>query len=45
MRGKTVTFYTALSLLNAASGDMQTDVAITNVSFRNLDEDQIERYL
>ena len=45
MRGKTVTFYTALSLLNAASGDMQTDVAITNVSFRNLDDDQIERYL
>ena len=45
MRGRTVTFYTALSLLNAANGEMQTDVAITNVSFRNLSDDQIERYL
>ena len=27
MRGKTVTFYTALSVLNAATGEMQTDVA------------------
>ena len=45
MRGKTVTFYTALSLLNAATGDMQTDVAITNVGFRNLSDDEIERYL
>ena len=45
MRGKTVTFYTALSLLNAASGEMQTDVAITNVGFRDLSDDEIERYL
>ncbi|MBI5007241.1 MAG: septum formation inhibitor Maf [Nitrosomonadales bacterium] len=45
MRGKTVTFYTALSLLNAANGAMQTDVAITKVSFRELSDDQIERYL
>ena len=45
MRGKTVSFYTALSLLNAATGEMQTDVAITNVSFRNLSDDEIERYL
>jgi septum formation protein len=45
MRGKTVTFYTALSLLNAASGEMQTDVAITRVGFRNLSDDEIERYL
>ena len=45
MRGKTVTFYTALSLLNAASGQMQTDVAITRVSFRDLSDDAIERYL
>jgi septum formation protein len=45
MRGKTVTFYTALSLLNARNGDIQTDVAITNVSFRNLSDAQIERYL
>lgn len=45
MRGKTVTFYTALTLLNASSGEMQTDVATTQVSFRNLNGDQIERYL
>lgn len=45
MRGKTVTFYTALSLLNAATGDIQTDVAITKVGFRNLSDDAIERYL
>jgi len=45
MRGKTVVFYTALSLLNAATGDMQTDVAITKVSYRNLSDDEIERYL
>ncbi|MBU1425937.1 MAG: septum formation inhibitor Maf [Gammaproteobacteria bacterium] len=45
MRGKTVTFYTALSLLNAANGEMQTDVAITKVSFRSLSDEQIERYL
>ena len=45
MRGKTVTFYTALTLLNAASGAMQTDVAITKVSFRDLRNEEIERYL
>ena len=45
MRGKTVTFYTALSVLNAASGEMLTDVAITKVGFRNLSDDEIERYL
>jgi septum formation protein len=45
MRGKTVTFYTAVSLLNAVSGEMQTDVAITHVGFRDLSDDQIERYL
>lgn len=45
MRGKTVDFYTALTLLNAASGEMQTDVAVTKVSFRSLSDDQIERYL
>jgi septum formation protein len=45
MRGKTVEFYTALTLLNAVTGDMQTDVAITKVGFRSLSDDQIERYL
>jgi septum formation protein len=45
MRGKTVEFYTALCLLNAATGEMQTDVAITKVSFRSLSDEQIEHYL
>jgi septum formation protein len=45
MRGRTVIFYTALSLLNAENGEMQTDLAETRVSFRELDDDEIERYL
>ena len=45
MRGKTVSFYTALTLLNARNGDIQTDVAITEVSFRDLSDEQIESYL
>lgn len=45
MRGQTVTFYTALTLLNAPNGDIQTEVAINHVSFRELSDEQIERYL
>jgi septum formation protein len=45
MRGKTVTFYTALALLNARSGAMQTEVAENRVSFRELSDDEIENYL
>lgn len=45
MRGKTVTFYTALSLLNAIDGTMQSDLVETKVSFRQLDDEEIERYL
>lgn len=45
MRGKAVTFYTALSLLNARSGEMQTEVAENRVSFRELSDDEIETYL
>ena len=45
MRGKTVTFYTALSLLNARSGEIQTEVAENRVSFRELSDDEIENYL
>ena len=45
MRGKTVTFYTALSLLNARTGDIQTGVAENRVSFRQLSDDEIETYL
>ncbi len=45
MRGKTVYFYTAVSLLNAQTNDMQTALAETRVSFRDSSDDEIERYL
>jgi len=45
MRGQTVTFYTALTLFNARTGNMQTDVAINNVTYRELTDAQIENYL
>lgn len=45
MRGNIVTFYTALTLLNAKTGNMQTEVAINIVHFRNLTDEQIESYL
>jgi septum formation protein len=45
MRGNTVSFFTALSLLNARTGDMQTEVAETHVTFRQLSDQQIEDYL
>ena len=45
MRGKRVDFYTAVSLLNARTGDMQTALAETRVSFRDLSDNEIERYL
>jgi len=43
--GQTVTFYTALTLLNSASGNIQTDVAINRVHYRHLTDEQIENYL
>lgn len=45
MRGKTVIFYTALTLLNASSGEMQTEVVENRVSFRNYSDEEIESYL
>lgn len=45
MRGQTVTFYTALTLFNARTGNMQTDVAINSVTYRELTDAQIENYL
>lgn len=45
MRGKTVTFYTALTLLNSRTNEMQTEVAINIVHYRDLSDDQIENYL
>ncbi len=45
MRGKTVEFHTALSLLNSATGEIQSEVVTTLVSFRNLRDSAIEAYL
>lgn len=45
MRGKTVSFYTGLCLLNAETGRLQSDVATYEVTFRALNDDQIENYL
>lgn len=45
MRGKTVDFYTAVSLFNSRTKEMQTALAETKVRFRDLSDDEIERYL
>ena len=45
MRGKTTIFYTALALLNAGTGNMQTAVAENHVALRDLSDDEIEAYL
>ncbi len=43
--GKTVTFYTGLCLLDSASGRIQSLCEPFLVHFRNLDRQQIERYI
>lgn len=45
MRGKTTCFYTALTLLNSHTGQMQTEVAENLVTLRNLTDEEIEGYL
>ncbi len=45
MRGREVTFYSALCLLNAATGNMQSEVVPTLVKFRNYSDQTIENYL
>jgi len=45
MRGQTVTFYTALTLFNALTGDIQTEVAVNRVNYREITDTQIESYL
>ena len=45
MRGKTTCFYTALSLLNSKTGNMQTEVAENQVTLRDLSDTEIEAYL
>ncbi|MCV6604877.1 MAG: Maf family nucleotide pyrophosphatase [Porticoccaceae bacterium] len=43
--GNTVKFHTGLCIHNSISGEQQTDVVTTTVHFRQLSEDEIERYL
>ncbi|MGX8882925.1 Maf family nucleotide pyrophosphatase [Methylovorus sp. SPW-M1] len=45
MRGREVTFHSALCLYNAATGTMQADVVPYVVEFRMLSDAQIETYL
>jgi septum formation protein len=45
MRGKTVIFQTALSVICLATGFEQTDLAAVKVTFRDLTDDEIESYL
>lgn len=45
VQGQTVTFYTALALLNTSNGNIQTEVAVNHVHYRKLTDAQIENYL
>ena len=45
MRGREVTFHSALCLYNANTGNMQSEVIPYVVKFRNLTDAQIESYL
>lgn len=45
LSGRTARFYTAVTLLNAASGAAATRTTITEVEFRTLSPTQIDRYL
>lgn len=45
MRGREVTFYSALCLYNAATGNMQAENVLYLVRFRQLTDAQIENYL
>jgi len=45
MRGQTVVFQTALAVVCAATGFEQVDLAPVEVKFRDLSDEEIERYL
>jgi septum formation protein len=45
MRGKEVTFHSAICLFNPETNHIQSDVVPYLVKFRNLTDDEIERYL
>ncbi len=43
--GRTITLYTGLALVNSVTGNVQSSVVPYTVTFRVLNDDQIERYL
>ncbi len=45
MRGKTTCFYTALTLLNSQTGNLQTEVAENFVTLHDMSDIEIEGYL
>ncbi len=45
MRGQTVLFHTAIAVLSLATGFERSAVATVRVVFRDLEDDEIERYL
>jgi septum formation protein len=45
MRGKTTCFYTAVTLFNSKTGNMQSEVAENFVTLRELSDAEIESYL
>lgn len=45
MRGQTVTFHTALAVLNTRSGRLQVEGVPTQARFRPLSDDEIRRYV
>lgn len=45
LRGQCAAFYTALALLNARTGSIQTAVAENRVCFRDYSDEEIEAYL
>ena len=45
MSGQIVTFYTAITLLDARTGNMLTEIAENQVKFRSLSSDEIDSYL
>ena len=45
MRGKCVTFHTALALLDAGTGSLQLADVPTDVYFRSFSDEEIERYV
>lgn len=45
MRGRVVTFHSALCLYNAQTGKIQAEVVPYEVHFKNVSDDQIENYL